>query len=153
MASNEITLLIIQNYLHPSMSCDILQKGLGFFGFPMNIMTYEIEQDAIDHADVISKHDRFSSFTLDNHLWELGHLNPFAFKAQIDLADGGSVEVDVVVLFSNHCFSHALEPGEVVDDAYIVLDGKNKRVLDKKRHALSRTVTQISSTFNSAIEN
>ena len=42
------------------------------------------------------------------------------------------------MLFSNHCFTRSLIQGEEVDDTLIVMDGSEKRVLDKERYDLSR---------------
>lgn len=91
-----------------------------------------------DHHDVVADHHRFAEVTVGAHLWQFDHLEAFAMRVPVELSPEKSTDLDIVVLFSNHCFTRGLNPGEVVDDALIVMDGNEKRVLDKDRYELSR---------------
>ena len=90
------------------------------------------------HQDVVADHHRFATVTMGDEVWEFDHLEAFALRAELELAPGKPVDIDVVVLFSNHCFTRGLSKGEVVDDSFIIMDGSEKRVLDKERYDLSR---------------
>jgi len=59
-------------------------------------------------------------------------------KVSLELVPSQFTEIDVVVLFSNHCFSRSLGDHEVVDESLIVMDGSETRVLDKERYDLSK---------------
>jgi len=70
--------------------------------------------------------------------WDLSHLKSFAFKV------GLGVQVDVVVIFSCHCFTHGVDrdPRELVEipSEEIYRDGREVRVLDPRRYSLSRDI-------------
>jgi len=91
-----------------------------------------------EHHDVVAEHHRFAGVTVGAEVWLFEHLKAFAMRVPLELSPGKSTDIDIVVLFSNHCFTRGLNPGEVVDDELIVMDGSEKRVLDKERYALSR---------------
>lgn len=91
-----------------------------------------------NHQDVVADHHRFVTVNVANEVWEFDHLEAFALRVALELAPGKPTDIDVVVLFSNHCFTRSLIQGEVVDDSLTVLDGSEKRVLDKERYDLSR---------------
>jgi hypothetical protein len=69
--------------------------------------------------------------------WDLSHLDPFAFRLEIDTG----LMVDIVVFFSCHCFTH-----EVKDDprrsnipaSEYFEDDREIRVLSPERYELSR---------------
>lgn len=87
------------------------------------------------HNDVVKPH-RFSKVIYQGTEWDLSHIEPFAFREEIrpDLV------IDVVVLFSCHCFTHGLDkdPRDAVPDAEIYMDGTVCRVLNPQRWQLSR---------------
>jgi len=91
-----------------------------------------------DHHDAVAEHHRFSGVTVGDEVWQFDHLEAFAMRVPLERSPGKPIDIEIVVLFSNHCFSRGLSPGEVVDDALTVMDGNEKRVLDKERYALSR---------------
>ena len=71
-------------------------------------------------------------------IWDLSHLTPFAFKVD----PGLGFSVDVVVLFSCHCFTHSFVRDErsnnAIPDDEIYQDSRERRILDPVRYALSR---------------
>ena len=91
----------------------------------------EIEAD--DH-----EHHRFGAVWYRGEQWDLSHLDPFAFR--IDPALG--FEIDVVVLFTCHCFTRGVEsdgrakPDIPAEEWYD--DGRERRVLCPERYACSK---------------
>lgn len=90
------------------------------------------------HDDVVEDHHRFATMTVGDEIWHFDHLEAFAMRVSFETSPGKTMEVDMVVLFSNHCFTRGLESDEVVDETQIVMDGAEKRVLDRERYVLSR---------------
>ena len=90
------------------------------------------------HHDVVGDHHRFSAVTVGNDIWPLDHLGAFAMRTALELSGVNVIDLDIVVLFSNHCFTRSLRAYESVDDALIVMDGNEKRVFDQERYLLSR---------------
>lgn len=90
------------------------------------------------HDEVVEAHHRFTTRTVGAEIWEFDHLKAFAMKVSLEISPSQLTEIDVIVLFSNHCFTRSLEDGEVVDESLIMMDGSKKRVLDKERYELSR---------------
>lgn len=88
--------------------------------------------------DVGAGHHRFLPVAYNGEPWDLSHLDPFAFRTD----PGLGFDIDVVVLFSCHCFSHSLRrdgrapllipSGEIYDD------GRERRVLSEVRYRLSQ---------------
>lgn len=91
-----------------------------------------------DHHDVVADHHRFAGVTVGAEVWQFDHLDAFAMRVPLEISPQKPIDIDIVVLFSNHCFSRGLNQGEVVDDSLVIMDGSEKRVLDKERYALSR---------------
>lgn len=87
------------------------------------------------HADFTAKH-RFAPVVYQGQAWDLTHLDPFAFHAEIQ----PGLVVDVVVFFSCHCFTHGYEKDErlAVPREEIFLEGHVRRVLNLERWQLSR---------------
>jgi hypothetical protein len=70
--------------------------------------------------------------------WDLRHLDAFALRLDPELG----FEIDVVVLFTCHCFAHSMKwderaPTEIPPEE-IFDNGIERRVLDKERYELSR---------------
>lgn len=78
----------------------------------------------------------FSTITYRGETWDLSHLDSFAFKVDPDLG----FHVDVVVLFSCHCFTRgfARDTQNEILDGDIFNDGREQRILDPVRYALSK---------------
>jgi len=91
-----------------------------------------------DHLDAVDADHQHLSKAFDGQLWSFDHLKPFALRMDVPLNGVGPVEIDVVVLFSNHCYSRELELGEDANEAHIVTDGSIRRVMDAERYALSQ---------------
>ena len=93
---------------------------------------------AFQHHDVVEPQHRFQAIKFHDETWDLRHLDAFALRLDPDLG----FEIDVVVLFTCHCFAHSMKwderasteipPEEIFDN------GTERRVLDKERYELSR---------------
>lgn len=83
---------------------------------------------------------RFPSVVHHETIWDLSHLDSFAFKCDLEVG----CPVTVLVMFSCHCFSRSVaRDGRIraaIPDAEIYDDGREQRVLDPTRFALSRTL-------------
>ncbi|MFM0157683.1 hypothetical protein [Paraburkholderia sediminicola] len=70
--------------------------------------------------------------------WDLSHLDSFSFKCDVGL----SCVITIVVTFSCHCFTHSIaRDGRTrrdIPDAELYDDGREVRVLDSARYALSK---------------
>lgn len=94
--------------------------------------------DLEPHREAVEKHHRFSGVTYRGEAWDLSHLNAFAFRCD----PGLGFAIDVVVLFSCHCFSHEfkhdLRPPEVIPLEEVYADERERRVLSPERYELSK---------------
>lgn len=86
------------------------------------------------HHDAVKGHHRFEALQFRGEAWDLTHLEPFVIRIDPDLG----FEVDVVVLFSCHCFTRKLSDSDFGSDGEIFDDGRERRVLDEVRYELSR---------------
>lgn len=93
-----------------------------------------------DHHELVEPHHRFATLTVCEEVWEFDHLEAFAMKVPVELGPTNqATDLDVIVLFSNHCFTRGLKASEeLVDESHIVMDGSELRVLDRERYQLSR---------------
>jgi hypothetical protein len=94
--------------------------------------------DIADHLEVVEAHHRFSGVSYRGQAWDLSHLDAFAIRKD----PGLGFELDVVVLFSCHCFSKSFKrdgrppasvPGDEIFDS-----GREHRVLCPERYEFSR---------------
>ena len=90
-----------------------------------------------DHHDAVTDDHKHLPRSFGDETWTFDHLQAFVMKILVEQTPKTIVELDVVVLFANHCFSRELKAGEVVDESIIVMDGNIQRVLDQKRYELS----------------
>lgn len=97
----------------------------------MNLETTLIAQ----HDDVARGH-RFPNVVYNGAEWDLSYLDPYAFRAVLK----PDLTVDVVVLFSCHCFTHAEKSDNrpSVPAEEIFMEGHVRRVLNPERWRLSR---------------
>ena len=58
-----------------------------------------------EHADAIEPRHRFPEIIFRGETWDLRHLDAFALRIDPDLG----FEVDVVMLFTCHCFTHSIK--------------------------------------------
>ncbi len=88
------------------------------------------------HADAIEPHHRFGEVVYLGTPWDLSHLDPFAMR----LDPGLGFEIDVVVLFTCHCFSHSMgkDGRREIPDHEIFDNGQERRVLNEERYHLSQ---------------
>jgi hypothetical protein len=93
---------------------------------------------AFEHQDAVEPRHRFPAINFRGEAWDLSHLDAFALRIDPDLG----FEIDVVVLFTCHCFSHSFgwdNRAELeIPAAEIFHDGVERRVLSKERYDLSR---------------
>lgn len=88
--------------------------------------------------EVVESHHRFSDVSYNGTPWDLTHLDAFAMR----LDPGLGVAVDVVVLFSCHCFSKSFKrdgrPMADVPDGEVFDNGRERRVLCPERYVFSQ---------------
>lgn len=96
----------------------------------------EVEMDG--HGDAVEQHHRFSGVVYRGVPWDLAHLDAFALRVDPELG----FTVDVVVLFSCHCFTHSLKwdgrPRSEIPREDLYVDGRETRVLSESRYQQSR---------------
>jgi hypothetical protein len=90
------------------------------------------------HDDVVEAKHRFPVITFRQVAWDLSHLDAFALRLDPELG----FEIDVVILFSCHCFTHSIpsdgrSPNDIPDDE-IFYEDRTPRVLSEDRYNLSR---------------
>lgn len=97
-----------------------------------------------EFQDAVEPHHRFSGVSFDGTAWDLSHLDAFATRVALSFDGAITVVVDLVFLFSCHCFTHGFEidvrPTTQIPVGEIYDDGREKRVLDPDRYKLSREV-------------
>lgn len=91
-----------------------------------------------DHHEVVESHHRFSDVSYKGADWDLSHLDAFAMR----LDPGLGFEVDVVILFSCHCFSKSFKrdgrPRADIPDDEVFDNGREQRVLCPERYEHSK---------------
>jgi len=96
------------------------------------------DADMAGHLEVVEAHHRFSGVEFKGKAWDLSHLDAFALR----IDPGLGFAIDVVVLFSCHCFtrSHKQDgrPLHAVPDDERFDNGRESRVLCNSRYELSR---------------
>jgi DNA-directed RNA polymerase subunit H (RpoH/RPB5) len=96
--------------------------------------TQLITQHLVDH-----EHHRFQSVTFRGTHWDLSHLSPFVFKVAIE----NNRHVIVVILFSCHCFTHAVKNDtreeQAIPKEELYHNQQETRVLNEERYLLSKT--------------
>lgn len=96
------------------------------------------EQDLVAQALSEHAHHRFTPVTYQGELWDLSHLDPFAFHRDPALG----YKLEIVVIFSCHCFTHGLDKdgrSPIPVEELFHADGE-ARVLSPERYALSRSL-------------
>lgn len=90
------------------------------------------------HEDAVPNHHRFPSKRVDDRLWCFKHLDPFALQVSVDLGVQLPTTLTVIVLFSNHCFTRSVKPGEAVPEGLAWEDARERRVMDFQRYEMSK---------------
>lgn len=107
-------------------------------------MSDEIQKESAKKAAEEHAHHRFAPVSFQGVLWNFAHLDPFAYHHTIFLDKGqqSSLALEVVVIFSCHCFTCGV-PAEGCDaiqkDALYRAEGE-LRILDPIRYELSQTL-------------
>jgi hypothetical protein len=80
----------------------------------------------------------FGILNYKNEMWDLSHLDPFAFHFELE----PEYPVTVVVFFSCHCFTRSLDseprPSSDIPAEEIYDNGRERRVLCPDRYAMSQ---------------
>jgi hypothetical protein len=91
-----------------------------------------------DWSDSVASHHRFPDVYFQGQRWELEHLDAFAIRHD----PGLGFLIDVVILFSCHCFTRSFEEDGrdlwLIPAQEIYDDGRERRVLCLYRYSLSR---------------
>jgi hypothetical protein len=95
-----------------------------------------------EHHDAVPSHHRFGPATFKGAVWDLSHLDAFALRVDLPVGPKPPVAVDVVVLFSCHCFTHEIahdsRPASEIPSDEMFNDSRETRVLNEERYRLSR---------------
>ncbi len=99
-----------------------------------------MQNESMDgHHDAVESDNQHTSKEFEGEIWDFLHLQPFRLTKNVLLNGCGIVVVDVIVLFSNHCYTRKIDKNdEFINNCHIVMDGKESRVMDAKRYQLSR---------------
>lgn len=103
----------------------------------MNNPTADTNSVVLLEVSEDTKHN-FSPISYFDAAWDLSHLDSFAFR----LDPGVGSKIDVVVIFSCHCFTHSIDkdvrPRNQIPQVEIYNCENEERVLDPQRYNLSR---------------
>jgi hypothetical protein len=82
--------------------------------------------------------------TIEGRIYDLSHLDPFAFEFVILEKDGRPQQLYAIeVLFSWHCFTRGIAVGENFPEAFAYHRGRETRLFDERRYHLSRNLPRI----------
>jgi hypothetical protein len=93
--------------------------------------------DIGEHQEAVEQHHRFEPRLVDGVMWDFKHLDAFALKVPVELSPTVVVTLDVIVLFTNHCFTRGIATNEKLSDEFLWDDGREVRALDPSRYELS----------------
>jgi hypothetical protein len=83
-------------------------------------------------------------FNHDGNVYDLAHLHPCTLVYERPREGNKAAEVyNVDVIFTLHCFSRDLKPGEICDRNLMCSDGPENRVFDFRRYELSKLLPEI----------
>jgi hypothetical protein len=86
----------------------------------------------------------FGNVTIEGHIHDLSHLDPFTFEFVVPEKDGRSRQLYAIdVLFSWHCFTRGIAPGENFSKALAYSRGRETRLFDERRYHLSKNLPRI----------
>ena len=108
-----------------------------FPALPTACMSKIDEIDVEPHHAAIGAHHRFPTVTFRGATWDLSHLDTFAFRADVGPYDSPLL-IDVVVLFSCHCFTRGTDGFATSAASESYADGREVRILCEERYLLSR---------------
>jgi hypothetical protein len=82
--------------------------------------------------------------TIEGVIYELSHLDPLAFEFVIPEKDGRPRQLYAIdVLFSWHCFTRGIAPGEDFSKAICISRSRETRLFDERRYRFSRQLPGI----------
>lgn len=83
-------------------------------------------------------------FELEGTIYDLTHLHPKRLVYRQEAKDSKPARVYVVdVIFSIHCFTRKIKPGENPDQSLLYADTRESRVFDFRRYELSKGLLAI----------
>ncbi len=102
------------------------------------VLTAEQEKELASQAAAEHAHHRFAPVIYQGNQWDLSHLDPFAFHRDPNIG----VKLEIVVIFSCHCFTHGVDKDErsPIPAAELFQSDGETRVLNPERYALSSTL-------------
>ena len=91
-----------------------------------------------EHQEAVELHHRFMPRMVGDVEWEFSHLEAFVMKVPININPSSTINIDVIILFANYCFTRNIEDGEHPPAELIFDNGIERRVLDPERYELSK---------------
>lgn len=86
----------------------------------------------------------FGKVTIAGSIYDLSHLDPFTFEFVVPEKDGRPRQLYAIdVLFSWHCFTRGIAPGENFSKAQIFSRGRESRLFDERPYHLSSKLPSI----------
>ena len=80
----------------------------------------------------------FRPVTIESRIYDLSHLEPFTFEFVVPEKDGRPRQLYAIdVLFSWHCFTRGIAPGEDFAKALAYSRGRETRLFDERRYHFS----------------
>ena len=87
---------------------------------------------------------KWIEFKHDETTYDLTHLHPCTLVYERPAENDKAAEIyNVDVIFTLHCFSRELKPGEGCDNSLMYSDGYESRVFDFRRYELSKRLPEI----------
>lgn len=87
---------------------------------------------------------RFAPVTYQGTDWDLSHLDPYAihYEVVLDKASDQRLTIEIVVIFSCHCFTHDIkhDTRSPIPSEELFVTAEEVRVLNETRYKLSRTI-------------
>jgi hypothetical protein len=93
-------------------------------------------------------HERIAAalakLTIEGVIYDLSHLDPLSFDFVIPEKDGRPRQLYAIdVIFSWHCFTRGIAPGEDFPKALAISRGRETRLFDERRYRFSRQLPGI----------
>ena len=83
-------------------------------------------------------------FEFDGVVYDLAHLHPKRLTYRQDAKEDKPERMyEVDVIFSMHCFTRGIKPGEIPDKNLLYVDSRESRVFDFRRYTLSKELLAI----------
>jgi hypothetical protein len=88
------------------------------------------------------------AFKLDDQVYDLGHLDEFAYNLTIPAKDEKPAQVyRLNVTFSIHCFTRSARDGEIIERSVAYSDSRETRIFDVDRYQQSKRLREMLETL------